>query len=147
MLPRNGIGRKSKGLIWSRCNQAADFPLLQSWIVSQASSCAGNQYFQKFWFNPWHKNTPLSPCQKHKKYRQFILLKHRNLLLGKAIPTTMILCMPKVGFSFKSVVLVVKSKPKLSDCSGELKEKCVEFLFFTAYVVWVTHSIICWEVA
>lgn len=57
------------------------------------------------------------------------------MLLGKAIPTTMIFCMPKVGFSLKSVVLVVKSKPKPSGFSGELKDKHVEFLFFTADVV------------
>lgn len=53
----------------------------------------------------------------------------------------------KVGFALKSVVLVVKSKPKLSDFSGELKDKCVEFLFFTADVISVTDSIICGEVA
>lgn len=78
---------------------------------------------------------PLYCLVKNIKKKQFILLKHRNMLLGKAIPTTMILCMPKVGFSLKSVVLVVKSKPKLSDFSGELKDKCVKFLFFIADVV------------
>lgn len=59
----------------------------------------------------------------------------------------MMLCMPKVGFSLKPVVLVVKSKPKLGDFSREPKDKCVEFLFFTADVVRVTDSIICWEVS
>lgn len=98
MLPRNRIGRKSKVLIWSHCNQPADFPLLQSWTIPQARLCAGNQYFEKFSFNPWHKTSPLLPYQKHKKYKQFIVLKHWNMLFGKAIPTTMILCVPKGGF-------------------------------------------------
>lgn len=58
------------------------------------------------------------------------MLKHWDFLLRKAIPITMIVHMPKVGFSLKSVVLVVKSRPKLSDIFRELKNK--DLLFFTA---------------
>lgn len=101
---------------------------------------------EKFSFNPWHINTLPLPCQKHKINKQFILIEHWNILLGKAIPTTMIVCMPKVGFSLKSLVLVAKSKLKLSDFSGEPKSKCVELLCSTADVVWPAGSIVCWEV-
>jgi len=41
----------------------------------------------------------------------------------------MVLCMPKAGFSLKSVVLVVKSKPKLSDFSRELRQVCGVLVF------------------
>lgn len=38
------------------CNPVTKFPLLQSWIISHARLCTGNQYFEKFSFNLSHKN-------------------------------------------------------------------------------------------
>lgn len=60
------------------------------------------------------------------------MLKHWNMLLGKAIPITITAHKPKAGLSLKLAVLVVKSKPKLSDFFRELKNKCEDLLFFTA---------------
>lgn len=75
------------------------------------------------------------------------MLKHWNMLLGKAIPITMTVHLPKVAFLLKSLVLVVKSKPKVSDFFRELRNKCEDLLFFTAGGICVTDSIICWKVA
>lgn len=137
MLWGNRRGRKSKSLIWSHCNPAAKFPLLQSWIISRARLCASNQYFEKFSFNLRHKKSFWHLVKNVENPRQFILFKHWNTLLGKAIPTTMTAHKPKAGFSLKSVVLAVKSKPKLSDFfQGTQKQVWGPPIFHCRWLIW-----------